>query len=150
MRSGWPEFASRSAPFTLLFSPYRTNSPFGHSVTFMNNLPGFDVIDPHSCSYGKGLAFAPYTASPLVCSHLPTAIFPDPPTSYAAQALHGTVPVIDMTSLICEPAVCPPVAGNVLIYFDSHHMTQAFSSTLAPYLKVKLLAAMTAVRTGKD
>jgi peptidoglycan/LPS O-acetylase OafA/YrhL len=78
-----------------------------------------------------------------------TATFPDPPTSYAARALHGTVPVIDMTSLICEPTVCPPVVGNVLIYFDSHHMTQAYSSTLAPYLKAKLLTALATVRPAR-
>jgi hypothetical protein len=77
------------------------------------------------------------------------ATFPDPPTSYAARALHGTVPVIDMNSLICEPAVCQPVVGNVLIYFDSHHMTQTYSSTLAPFLKTKLLAALATVRSAR-
>lgn len=51
-----------------------------------------------------------------------------------------TVPVIDMNDLICTSADCPPDAGNVLIYFDGHHFTQAYSQTLAPFLKRRLLA----------
>jgi peptidoglycan/LPS O-acetylase OafA/YrhL len=68
------------------------------------------------------------------------AITPDPPTSYAARLTGGSVPVIDMNDLICTSADCPPDAGNVLIYFDGHHFTQAYSQTLAPFLKRRLLA----------
>jgi hypothetical protein len=41
------------------------------------------------------------------------------------------------------------VVGNVLIYFDSHHMTQAYGSTLAPFLKAKLLPALATVRSAR-
>lgn len=68
------------------------------------------------------------------------AITPDPPTSYAAKLMGGTVPVVDMNDLVCGPQTCPLTAGNVLIYFDGHHFTQAYSQTLAPYLEQRLLA----------
>lgn len=69
-----------------------------------------------------------------------TAIVRDPPTSYAARDMSGTVPVIDMNDLICTSAYCPGVVGNVLVYFDDHHFTESYSDTLAPYLKQRLLA----------
>jgi len=45
-----------------------------------------------------------------------------------------------MNNLICTPHGCPPAIGNVLVYFDDHHFTQAYSQTLAPFLKKRLLA----------
>jgi peptidoglycan/LPS O-acetylase OafA/YrhL len=70
------------------------------------------------------------------------AVLPDPPTSYADRDLGGTVPVIDMNSLICGPALCPAVVGNVLVYMDSHHLTQSYAQTLAPYLHDKLKSVL--------
>jgi peptidoglycan/LPS O-acetylase OafA/YrhL len=76
---------------------------------------------------------------------IPTAkaILPDLPTVYAAKAAGGKVPLIDMNSLICGPASCPPVIGNVLVYQDNHHLTSAYTLTTAPYLEQRLLAAST-------
>ena len=67
------------------------------------------------------------------------AIMRHPPTEYAAR-LAG-VPVIDMNLLICEPRVCAPVVGNVLVYQDGHHLTWNYSLTMAPYLEQRLLTA---------
>jgi peptidoglycan/LPS O-acetylase OafA/YrhL len=68
------------------------------------------------------------------------AIPQDPPSATAVKLTGGTVPVIDMNDLVCGPETCPPEVGNVLVYFDAHHFTQAYSQTLAPYLKQRLLA----------
>jgi hypothetical protein len=77
-----------------------------------------------------------------------TAEHADPPTSYAARALGGKVPVIDMNSLICAPARCAPVVGNILVYQDSHHLTWTYTQTLAPFLRDKLLGASPALRSA--
>jgi peptidoglycan/LPS O-acetylase OafA/YrhL len=63
----------------------------------------------------------------------------DPPTTFAVRAVSGKVPLINMDSLICRPATCPPVIGNVLVYQDSHHLTSAYALTTAPYLEKRLL-----------
>jgi len=86
-------------------------------------------------------------AAPSCSVPRPVALPPDPPTSYAARDLGGTVPVIDMSSLICSPATCPPVVGNVMVYMDSHHMTQSYAQTLAPYLRSRLGTALAAARS---
>jgi hypothetical protein len=79
------------------------------------------------------------------------AVAADPPTSYADRDLGGTVPVINMNSLICGPALCPAVVGNVLVYMDSHHLTQSYAQTLTPYLHDKLKVALPkALPAGKQ
>jgi hypothetical protein len=50
-----------------------------------------------------------------------------------------------MNSLICEPTTCPAVVGNVLVYFDDDHLTQAYALTLTPYLSAKLMTALAKV-----
>jgi peptidoglycan/LPS O-acetylase OafA/YrhL len=67
------------------------------------------------------------------------ALKPDLPTAYAAKAASGRVPVVDMNPLICGPASCLPVIGNVLVYQDSHHLTSTYALTTAPYLEARLL-----------
>jgi peptidoglycan/LPS O-acetylase OafA/YrhL len=69
------------------------------------------------------------------------ALQADLPTVYATQAASGTVPLIDMNSLICGPVSCPPVIGNVLVYQDNHHLTSTYALTTAPYLEQRLLQA---------
>ena len=88
-----------------------------------------------------------YGAAASSCTEPRSAALPaDPPTSYASRDLGGTVPVINMNALICAPATCSPVVGNVLVYMDSHHLTASFSATLSPYLKDKLLPVVSQVR----
>ena len=79
-------------------------------------------------------------ATPAKCT-VPKAraIVPDLPTVYATRAASGTVPLIDMNSLICGPVSCPPVVGNVLVYQDSHHLTSTYALTTAPFLEERLL-----------
>jgi hypothetical protein len=79
------------------------------------------------------------------------AVTPDPPSFYAQQqlakaGLAGEVPEIDLDSLICGRVQCSPVEGNVLIFLDYHHMTDAYGKTLAQFLAPRLLAAVPGLR----
>ena len=85
---------------------------------------------------------AQYGASSRKCGKpAATAIRPDPPTVQAARQMAGKVTAIDMNTFMCEPTLCPSVVGNVLVYFDGHHMTSSYSQTLAPYLAPRLASA---------
>jgi peptidoglycan/LPS O-acetylase OafA/YrhL len=78
--------------------------------------------------------------APKKCAVLKSkAIAPDLPTVYATKAASGTVPLIDMNSLICGRLKCQPVVGNVLVYQDNHHLTSTYTLTIAPYLEERLL-----------
>ncbi|MBB5917534.1 peptidoglycan/LPS O-acetylase OafA/YrhL [Nocardia transvalensis] len=56
----------------------------------------------------------------------------------APAAGHPTVFPIDLSNAVCEPLVCPVVAGNVLLYHDEHHLTATYSRSLAPELERQL------------
>lgn len=59
--------------------------------------------------------------SPVDPAAAPAATFPD---------MH----LIDLNDAVCEPAVCPVVVGNILVYHDEHHLTASYSRSLAPEL----------------
>jgi hypothetical protein len=84
---------------------------------------------------------ANYGASSKCDVQVAKAIVPDPPTVYATRDMAGKVKEIDMNDLICAQARCRAVVGNVLVYFDSHHLTASYSKTMAAYLKPRLLAS---------
>ena len=58
----------------------------------------------------------------------------------AARGLHSPrYGVVDLTDLICSPAVCHPSVGGVLVNRDTTgHITQTFALTTAPYLLRRL------------
>jgi peptidoglycan/LPS O-acetylase OafA/YrhL len=65
------------------------------------------------------------------------------PRAVALAAFDGLAPavaatpgasLVDQTELYCDPAVCLPVIGNVVVYRDRQHITDTFARTLAPFL----------------
>jgi peptidoglycan/LPS O-acetylase OafA/YrhL len=66
----------------------------------------------------------------------------------AAQGMQG-VGVINLTEYMCTKDQCPPVIGNVVVYRDSHHLTETFVTTLVPYLEKELLRVMKALPDKK-
>jgi hypothetical protein len=49
---------------------------------------------------------------------------------------------IDLTRYFCDDERCPPVAGNVLIYSDLHHITATYARTLSGPLEEAVFAAL--------
>ncbi|WP_024803162.1 acyltransferase family protein [Nocardia sp. BMG51109] len=58
------------------------------------------------------------------------ALDPVDPEIDAAARFPNVIP-IDLTDAVCEPQVCPAVAGNILIYHDEHHLSASYSRSLA-------------------
>ena len=114
---------------------WRQLQDHGIGVIAMRETPITGMNDP-ACVAKYGMDTQP-------CA-VPTskAVSTDPPSTYANRDLGGTVPVINMNSLICGPALCPAVVGNVLVYMDSHHLTQSYAQTLTPYLRDKLTGVL--------
>ncbi|MBG6097569.1 acyltransferase family protein [Nocardioides luteus] len=59
-----------------------------------------------------------------------------PPSGLAeAVAIDPNAVLVDLTDLYCEPKVCRPVVGHVIVYRDDgEHLTLTYTRTLAPYL----------------
>lgn len=45
----------------------------------------------------------------------------------------------DYNDNVCDRDTCEPVAGNVLIYRDRHHLTATYARTLAPVIRKDIL-----------
>jgi peptidoglycan/LPS O-acetylase OafA/YrhL len=50
--------------------------------------------------------------------------------------------LLDLSDLYCEPDVCRPVVGNVVVYRDAGHLTATYARTLAPYLGEQISRAI--------
>lgn len=109
---------------------WRELDAMGVDVIAVRDTPrfGFDVPDclaertADECSVEPGTSMA--TSSPLDGVPLP-----------------DNVSVLDLNDLFCEPSVCRPVVGNVLVYWDGSHVGATFMRTLAPELENRLTAA---------
>lgn len=62
----------------------------------------------------------------------------DDPQVPAANALDGTVHLLDMSDRFCAGGACSPVIGNVVVFRDSHHMTASYSRLLADELEDRI------------
>jgi hypothetical protein len=49
---------------------------------------------------------------------------------------------IDLTRYFCDRELCPPVAGNVLIYSDLNHITATYARTLSGPLEEAVFATL--------
>lgn len=72
---------------------------------------------------------------------------PDPVTDVVAAADSPLLRLADLTDRFCGRTECRAVNGNVITYFDGHHITATYAHTLAPYLEPALLAALAAGRS---
>jgi len=65
------------------------------------------------------------------------------PMMIAARETPG-VGVIDLTDILCDQTKCHDVVGGLIVYFDTEHLTSAFSKTLASELATRIERALTA------
>lgn len=57
----------------------------------------------------------------------------------AANAPDSPAAFIDLTDNFCDEGTCHVVIGEVVVYFDSNHVSLTYARTLAPYLREKLV-----------
>jgi len=71
---------------------------------------------------------------PLACSTTRAeGVVPDAEADAVAGAPDG-VHLIDLTDRFCDQERCYAVVGDVMVYRDSSHLTQEYSTLLMPYL----------------
>lgn len=70
------------------------------------------------------------------------ALATDPAVAAATRLNSPRVQVIDLTPFLCSSRLCFPVIGGVLVHKDIDHLTNAFSTTLGPFILRDLKAKM--------
>lgn len=58
------------------------------------------------------------------------------------EGIPDNVTFVDLSDYFCGEEVCEPVIGNVIVYRDKHHLSTAYSKTLAPALKEPIEEAL--------
>jgi peptidoglycan/LPS O-acetylase OafA/YrhL len=93
-------------------------------------------------------------AEAAACSRPRKSMLADINPIETAGNLPRNVHYIDLSRFFCNDEACPPVAGNVLIYSDTNHMSATYARTLSPALEEAVFAALQAtakaVETPRD
>jgi hypothetical protein len=114
-----------------LATTIRRASAAAASVALIGDTPRAPT-DPPVC-------LSAHPASQLACATtFAQAIDPVHTAAEAAVAAAGHVTFVDPAPLVCPSDPCPVVLGRILVYRDTHHITETFSRTLAPYLAAVL------------
>jgi hypothetical protein len=66
---------------------------------------------------------------------------PDPPWAHLPDVPEG-VRFVDIADSVCDQQRCPAVIGNVLVYLDDNHLSNAYATTMAGRLEQPFLAAI--------
>lgn len=85
--------------------------------------PGFDVPE----------CLSTHPKDPMACSFPAASGAPRLAADRLAASAAG-VPVLEVTDAQCPDGTCRPIAGAVMVYRDSHHLTATYVRTLAPLL----------------
>jgi peptidoglycan/LPS O-acetylase OafA/YrhL len=64
----------------------------------------------------------------------------DPAAVAAARMRSTRVRTVDLTRFFCGPARCFPVIGGALVFKDVSHLTPAYATSLAPFLRRAIAA----------
>ncbi|MEP6851710.1 MAG: SGNH hydrolase domain-containing protein [bacterium] len=62
------------------------------------------------------------------------------------QAYPELASYLPLSQYVCDTTTCHALIGEVVVYFDSHHLTSAFSRSMAPYFRADVDAALRAGR----
>lgn len=75
------------------------------------------------------------------CSRPRKSMLADRDPIESTKELPPNVRYIDLNRYFCDQERCPPVAGNVLIYSDQHHITATYARTLSKPLEEAVFSA---------
>jgi peptidoglycan/LPS O-acetylase OafA/YrhL len=106
----------------------------GIQVLAMRDTPWFQS-DSAECVETEG-------ADSDLCKRPRAQLLTTPNPIETAGALPPNVHYIDLTRFFCNDEICPPVAGNVLIYADLNHITATYARTLSGPLEDAVVQAL--------
>lgn len=66
-------------------------------------------------------------------------IMSDPNPALEAYKEVKNIKHIDFTPIFCHNGYCPAIIGNVMVYRDSHHLTNIFVESMIPFIENELL-----------
>ncbi|MFB9904162.1 acyltransferase family protein [Allokutzneria oryzae] len=114
---------------------WRALESAGIPVLAVRDNPRFDY-SPAVCAATNGVE-APQCNPPRS-----QILAPEAPYSSLAN-IPATVSFLDLSDYYCTESVCPPIIGNVHVYFDDNHVTATYMRSMAPLVKQAIDAVLT-------
>jgi hypothetical protein len=127
-RPGLDEFATKVAGYRAAWSALPRSVT---RIIIIRDTP-VDVVQTAACverAIARRIPAAPACARPRR-----DALYPDPAAVAASQLPSPRFALVDLTNFMCDPSLCYPVIGGVLVHRDVDHLTRLFSTTLGPFL----------------
>lgn len=118
------DMAKVDAGVVATFEDYRQH---GIKVMVTGDVPGTRPVDAPSCVAASAADVDP-CARPRAGADVSNTLVD------IARAHPELVTYVPMSDFMCDATTCHAVEGGVVVYSDSHHLTTAFSRSLAPYL----------------
>jgi len=118
------DMAKVDAGVVATFQDYRKH---GINVMVTGDVPGTRPVDAPSCVAATTVEVDP-CARPRATADVSNTLVD------IARAHPELVTYVPMSDFVCDATTCHAVMGGVVVYSDSHHLTTAFSRSLAPYL----------------
>lgn len=106
-------------------------------VIFISDVPTF--------TFGAADCISQHLTDVQTCNETPLSKAIFMPKMRAAEfqiARSLGIPSIDPIPWFCTPAVCPVLVRNMLVYYDSSHMTPAWSRFIAPVLAASITSIL--------
>ncbi|MBN6039477.1 acyltransferase [Amycolatopsis sp. 195334CR] len=113
---------------------WRKIAAAGIPVLAVRDNPRYN-FSPSACVDANGPA-APECATPRA------DLFAPEPPYLGLDDVPPEVSFLDFSDYFCDPVVCPPVIGNVLLYLDDNHVTATYMSTMAPMVEEAVETAL--------
>lgn len=110
----WGELAEQGIPFLGLRDNPRLMRGDGTALHPHRCLPYAE--DPMDCAVPRGRAYAEVNPADEILRRWPTARS------------------VDTADWFCPDGLCPPIIGNIYVYRDNDHVTNAYSRSLAPLI----------------
>ncbi|MGN6404888.1 acyltransferase family protein [Sinomonas sp.] len=80
-------------------------------------------------------------ADPACRAPSSSLLAPENPLTGLASRYRDRFHAIDLTDFLCPGGECRGVIGNVFVYLDSNHLSRTYTSSLAPILEQRIIAA---------
>ncbi|GAA5115714.1 acyltransferase family protein [Haloechinothrix salitolerans] len=106
----------------------------GIPVVAIRDNPRYD-FEPTECAEDNG-------ADARECMGVRSELYHSVPPYQNRLDVPPNVRFVDLSDLYCDRYVCPPIIGNVRVYADKNHITQAYMGTMSPMVEKRVKRAL--------
>ncbi len=119
---------------------WRRLTAAGIPVLAIRDNPRFDTSMPDCVQQAR--SYRSDATEPSPCGAPRHELYGHDPPWTARPDVPAGVTFLDIADAVCDAEFCPAEIGNVLVYLDDNHVSASYSTSMAPLLRDRVLAAL--------